>query len=161
MNNLHSALKLGGAPKVPADRIILLCQTTSRPAALSQFKCIEELWAEPTEMAPLKPGEEHETTVLCYSSGTTGRAKGVETTHYNITSQLQAYNLGGEQLDPHKDVAMGFLPFGHMYLFSTGIVSRLPGSAYASCKTCPSAYRWWCYPDSPSWTCSKRSRNTE
>jgi hypothetical protein len=38
-------------------------------------------------------GEEEETTVLCYSSGTTGRGKGVETTHYNLTSQLQALHV--------------------------------------------------------------------
>lgn len=122
LHNVHSALKLDGAPNIPTDRIILLCQAANRPPALADYKCIEEIWSDPTEMVPLKEGEEHETTSLLYSSGTTGRAKGVETTHYNFTSQLQALNASMEPLNPAKDVAIGFLPFGHAYLFSTGIV---------------------------------------
>jgi long-subunit acyl-CoA synthetase (AMP-forming) len=124
VNNLLSALKLKDAPRIPTDRIILMCQVGNRPATLSQYKCIEEVWSEPTEMVPLKKGEEHETTVLLYSSGTTGRAKGVETTHYNLTSQLQALILAIENLDPAKDVTLGYLPMGHAYLFSTGMVSE-------------------------------------
>ena len=143
VNNLQSALKLPGAPKVPTDKIILLCQPGNRPKTLSKYKCIEEIWSEPTEMVALKEGEEHETTVLCYSSGTTGRAKGVETTHYNLTSQLQALMLGAERLDPAKDVTLGFLPMGHMYLFSTGMVCSQPRViTNDSCTTYPLGCRW-------------------
>lgn len=121
--NLQKTLALPGAPKLPKSRIVLLCPSSARPAGFKDYKCVQEVWAEPIEIQHLKPGEEHNGAVLCYSSGTTGKAKGVETTHYNLTSQLQALNLVIEPLEEEKDVALGVLPFAHMYLFSTGIVS--------------------------------------
>ena len=39
----------------------------------------------------------------------------METTHYNMTSQLQAVNLVYEKLQPGRDVILGYLPFSHMY----------------------------------------------
>jgi len=57
---------------------------------------------------------EKETAYLCYSSGTTGRGKGVVTSYHNITSQIQALNLVYEPLGP-KDVILGILPFSHIY----------------------------------------------
>ena len=123
VDNLTNALKLEGAPTIPVSRIILLCQPSSRPPSLKRYQCIEELWDEPIRHQSVSKGEEHETTVLCYSSGTTGRAKGVETTHYNLTSQLEALNVAAEPLYSDRDISLGVLPFGHMYLFSTGIVS--------------------------------------
>ncbi|KAI6024276.1 AMP binding protein [Pisolithus marmoratus] len=69
-----------------------------------------------------------ETAYLCYSSGTTGEPKGVETTHYNVTSVIEmarplwpntrpclapslAEVVGPEQ----PDVALGPLPYFHIY----------------------------------------------
>ena len=44
-----------------------------------------------------KPGEEHTTLALNYSSGTTGVPKGVEITHYNyISNTLQAAQIAEE-----------------------------------------------------------------
>ncbi|KNC97637.1 uncharacterized protein SPPG_07106 [Spizellomyces punctatus DAOM BR117] len=54
---------------------------------------------------------------LCYSSGTTGRSKGVETTHYNMVAnvaQLDAYYVHSNQYRPN-DVWTGVLPFYHIY----------------------------------------------
>ncbi|KIN97592.1 hypothetical protein M404DRAFT_160109 [Pisolithus tinctorius Marx 270] len=74
-------------------------------------------------------GERSEETVyLCYSSGTTGKPKGVQTTHYNVTSVVDmtkplwpntrpcltaslAEVTGPEQ----PDVALGSLPYFHIY----------------------------------------------
>jgi long-subunit acyl-CoA synthetase (AMP-forming) len=127
--NLQKTLALPGAPKLPKSRIVLLCPPSARPAEFKDYKCVQEVWAEPIEIQHVRPGEEHNGAVLCYSSGTTGKAKGVETTHYNLTSQLQALNLVIEPLEEEKDVALGVLPFAHMYLFSTGIVSRRGSTA--------------------------------
>lgn len=63
----------------------------------------------------LAEGEEKDTAYLCYSSGTTGRAKGVETTHHNMTSQVQAVNLVMEPLKAGRDRVLGILPFSHIY----------------------------------------------
>ncbi|KAJ3844351.1 AMP binding protein [Lentinula raphanica] len=60
-----------------------------------------------------------ETALLCYSSGTTGQPKGVETTHQNLTTAVETIDLvlgykPGDQL-------LIFLPLYHIY----GIVSGL------------------------------------
>ncbi|KAK0472310.1 AMP binding protein [Armillaria luteobubalina] len=54
-----------------------------------------------------------ETVFLCYSSGTTGKPKGVETKHQNLTSVVDMANLclsyiAGEPI-------LGVLPFYHIY----------------------------------------------
>ncbi|KAI9591922.1 hypothetical protein BDF19DRAFT_453492 [Syncephalis fuscata] len=47
------------------------------------------------------------TAVLCYSSGTTGKPKGVELTHYNIVRWWVTL--------PSQDIQVNFLPFFHIY----------------------------------------------
>jgi long-subunit acyl-CoA synthetase (AMP-forming) len=108
---LRKALDLPDAPKIADDRIILLCRKGDKPKGASH-KCIEELRGEPYKT---KPRDETATAYLCYSSGTTGRAKGVETSHHNITSQIQALNKVYEPLQAKKDVVLGILPFSHIY----------------------------------------------
>ena len=69
----------------------------------------------------------NETLYLCYSSGTTGNPKGVETTHFNLVSVLEILRPawpsttpchvqswpGGE--GPQPDVFFGSLPYYHIY----------------------------------------------
>ncbi|KAL4071324.1 hypothetical protein V8B97DRAFT_1962677 [Scleroderma yunnanense] len=70
----------------------------------------------------------NETVCLCYSSGTTGRPKGVETTHYNLTSIINivkpvwppttpclASSLAMTRKDTQPDVHFGCLPYYHIY----------------------------------------------
>ncbi|KAJ7502923.1 AMP binding protein [Mycena galericulata] len=55
----------------------------------------------------------NETLYLCYSSGTTGKPKGVETTHQNMTTLL---DIVGPALPlTENDVMLGILPFYHIY----------------------------------------------
>ncbi|KAH9048035.1 AMP binding protein [Lactarius hengduanensis] len=56
-----------------------------------------------------------ETLLLCYSSGTTGKPKGVETTHRNLTSVLPMTSVVMTQLIPRRDVMLGVLPYFHIY----------------------------------------------
>ncbi len=51
--------------------------------------------------------------VLPYSSGTTGRSKGVMLTHYNLVANLEQCNEM-DQFTP-DDVGIGVLPFYHIY----------------------------------------------
>ncbi|KAI0034708.1 hypothetical protein K488DRAFT_77108 [Vararia minispora EC-137] len=60
-----------------------------------------------------------ETAVICYSSGTTGLPKGVETTHKNLTAQLAM--LGGQEWWNDDDVFLAVLPVFHVY----GLVTLL------------------------------------
>ncbi|EKD01167.1 AMP binding protein [Trichosporon asahii var. asahii CBS 8904] len=94
----------------PPERVILLSKT---PVA-GPHRSVTEITGEPTE--EFFDGERsHATAWLCYSSGTTGLPKGVETTHYNSTSELQALNVGARQIRSGHDVVLGVLPFSHIY----------------------------------------------
>ncbi|WVQ85014.1 hypothetical protein IAT38_007178 [Cryptococcus sp. DSM 104549] len=140
---LLSALKLPNSPTLPDDRIILLCDKASKPAELGHLRCTEEvreLGKGVDGRARWEAGEETKTAYLCYSSGTTGQAKGVETSHHNITSQVQAVPLSFTKLT-EKDVSLGILPYSHIYgltmtvhvsLTSDSVVVSLPRFEEAS-----------------------------
>ncbi|KAG1879731.1 AMP binding protein [Suillus subluteus] len=67
----------------------------------------------------------NETVYLCYSSGTTGQPKGVETTHYNLISVLEILKPVWPDSKPcltpsipaqgGVDVLFGCLPYYHIY----------------------------------------------
>ncbi|KAG2235180.1 hypothetical protein BDF21DRAFT_456100 [Thamnidium elegans] len=61
--------------------------------------------------------EAKETVVyLCFSSGTTGKSKGVMTTHANITANILQYEGSeGASINGDKDRMLGVLPFFHIF----------------------------------------------
>ncbi|KAF5360126.1 hypothetical protein D9757_011744 [Collybiopsis confluens] len=56
----------------------------------------------------------HETAFMCYSSGTTGNPKGVETTHQNATS-LMDMSFHISPYIPGVDSSLAILPFYHIF----------------------------------------------
>ncbi|KAF7316075.1 4-coumarate--CoA ligase-like 7 [Mycena indigotica] len=60
-------------------------------------------------------GESHETVYLCYSSGTTGKPKGVETSHRNLTAVLAMMRHLFPSLASGNNTVLGILPFYHIY----------------------------------------------
>ncbi|KAG6902361.1 hypothetical protein C0995_000922 [Termitomyces sp. Mi166 len=56
----------------------------------------------------------NETAFICYSSGTTGKPKGVETTHANLTTNVDIARTVFKVNHPH-DRLLGVLPFYHIY----------------------------------------------
>ncbi|KAJ7072621.1 AMP binding protein [Mycena amicta] len=56
-----------------------------------------------------------ETLYLCYSSGTTGKPKGVETTHQNITTILDIMSSAFPPIKTEQDAMLGILPLYHIY----------------------------------------------
>ena len=116
---LAKAKSSGSSYTLDSTRIILLCPKSAKPTN-SPYQTIEELWptdkkAQRVRSRILTHGEETNTAYLCYSSGTTGRAKGVETTHHNMTSQVQAVRQVMEPLKEGRDRVLGILPFSHIY----------------------------------------------
>ncbi|KXG52837.1 AMP-dependent synthetase/ligase [Penicillium griseofulvum] len=74
----------------------------------------------PGDFLAIDPAEaDRQPTFICFSSGTSGAAKGVITTHQNITSNLQQWrhNLesGLPSQRPARKSAIAFLPFSHIY----------------------------------------------
>ncbi|CAK9785929.1 acetyl-CoA synthetase-like protein [Cutaneotrichosporon oleaginosum] len=98
----------------PAERVVLLARETV-PAARAHLTVGDLLTSEPGHAERFDGVDAHSTAIMCYSSGTTGLAKGVETTHHNLTSELQALNAGSRQLVSGVDVILGVLPFSHIY----------------------------------------------
>lgn len=112
---LERAKSSGSKYSIAPDRIILLCAESAKPSDLP-YKTIQQVWVDDKyRPQPLAKGKETNTAYLCYSSGTTGRAKGVETTHHNMTSQVQGVSLVMEPLKAGKDRVLGILPFSHIY----------------------------------------------
>jgi hypothetical protein len=142
LETLTRALKKPGSPQVSDERIILL----GKPGDLeSRYRSIETMFdSRPVQRSTA--GDEQDTAYLCYSSGTTGRAKGVETSHHNITSQLQALKLVYQPLKAGRDVILGILPFSHIYGESFGANGQSAGDlvAYPCRSDCCSAPAPYC-----------------
>lgn len=85
------------------------------------YQGLKSLWTlsgkETISPRRLTEAECRKTTAFrCYSSGTTGKAKGVETTHFNIGSVLRQYlDTAGERVTPDK-IYLCFLPLYHMFV---------------------------------------------
>lgn len=58
---------------------------------------------------------EEETVFVCFSSGTTGLAKGVEISHGNVIASLAQMLVTHENSFSEKDLQIGVLPFCHIY----------------------------------------------
>ncbi|ELU40892.1 AMP binding protein [Rhizoctonia solani AG-1 IA] len=56
-----------------------------------------------------------ETVYLCYSSGTTGLSKGVETSHHNTNAVIAMSRAAFPEMIQGRDVLLGILPFFHSY----------------------------------------------
>ncbi|BEJ12538.1 hypothetical protein CspHIS471_0209980 [Cutaneotrichosporon sp. HIS471] len=107
------------------SRVILLCTINHKPKG-TPYKCLPEILAAPVEPEHFDGTASNETAWMSYSSGTTGLPKGVMTTHYNFTSQLQASNTS-YHLDcgPNGDVVLGFLPMSHIYGLTVSLLQPL------------------------------------
>ncbi|GMK58384.1 hypothetical protein CspeluHIS016_0504160 [Cutaneotrichosporon spelunceum] len=100
---------------VPDSRIVLCCDVGpgARGSAPDKYRSLHELLGAraPAERFETEPMA---TAFMFYSSGTTGLPKGVETTHYNQTTQMQTAGAHIEQFTT-QDRILAFLPMSHMY----------------------------------------------
>ncbi|KAI8391664.1 uncharacterized protein BYT42DRAFT_557645 [Radiomyces spectabilis] len=67
------------------------------------------------------PEEAKETVAyLCFSSGTTGRSKGVMTTHANVTANVVQYtSVDNQFIDANVDRMIAVLPFFHIFALTS------------------------------------------
>ncbi|MDQ0217705.1 long-chain fatty acid--CoA ligase [Peribacillus cavernae] len=67
----------------------------------------------------LTDAQESDTAVILYTSGTTGRPKGVMLTHKNLySSAMSAYELLNDREDAGRGTTLGVLPLAHVYGFT-------------------------------------------
>ncbi|MDT8913407.1 long-chain fatty acid--CoA ligase [Amycolatopsis sp. PS_44_ISF1] len=92
--------------------------TDGRPEGAGAFT--ELLTAEPDD--EIHPGAAEDTAVLLYTSGTTGRPKGAELSHFSL---YMTCTIGGRTFGIESgDVVLAVLPFFHVY----GLSSILNGA---------------------------------
>ncbi|TPX30419.1 hypothetical protein SmJEL517_g06029 [Synchytrium microbalum] len=86
------------------------------PQGAQGFKGLDQIFSDEVSPHVVLAGDAAKKTVayLCYSSGTTGVAKGVMTSHYNMVADVSQV-MACEQDYRIGDVWMGFLPFYHIY----------------------------------------------
>jgi acyl-CoA synthetase (AMP-forming)/AMP-acid ligase II len=101
--------------QITPERVLLLCSPADKPEGTPYKSVFELLGGLPSKPETFTGDQVHDTVFLCYSSGTTGLPKGVMSTHYNMSSQLEAYNADGEKLISGKDKVLGVLPNSHIY----------------------------------------------
>ncbi|EAU91467.1 AMP binding protein [Coprinopsis cinerea okayama7 len=102
---MTTSLHWAGGPTIPVSPAARGLTTV---ASLLQLGTLEAEEKFDGELA-------NETAYLCYSSGTTGKPKGVETTHRNLTSVLDQVRPAFPPLDSNTDKVLGVLPFYHIY----------------------------------------------
>jgi len=81
-------------------------------------------------LVSIKPAESNDRlSFMCFSSGTTGRAKGVMSTHRNLVSNAQQWEVHSPEDCVGGKTTVTFLPFSHIYgLMSFVIMNVLLGN---------------------------------
>lgn len=100
---------------IPDEHVLLLAQPSALPAGTPYKSVYDHFGVSPSAPEKFNGPQAHETAWQCYSSGTTGLPKGVETTQHNIVAQLQGLAEIYEPLESGKDVILGILPMSHIY----------------------------------------------
>ncbi|KAF8312233.1 AMP binding protein [Clavulina sp. PMI_390] len=122
----------GITEKVARQRTVILSYTNMEKGMEAQFN-IDKGWMRLDDFLNKgkKASEERfdgeqakETAFLCYSSGTTGLSKGVETSHWNVQADTVLTISLFKQLT-HKDRCLAVLPWFHIYGISCVLVQQL------------------------------------
>ncbi|KAI7857863.1 hypothetical protein BDC45DRAFT_565768 [Circinella umbellata] len=126
-NNLDTAFEAAAAAGLPRSSIFSVIHDPKKRVPIWSDILID--YDEP-ELSPIKLTHDESvntTAYLCFSSGTTGKSKGVMTSHYNCIAMVQESNVfSGVFADPSvKKIIAGVIPLYHFSgihrVFNVGI----------------------------------------
>jgi long-chain acyl-CoA synthetase len=108
-----------GAPVILAwhtttDEVIAAAAPTRAEAVIVDPATFGDLLAEATPAREVVDRAAHDTAVLLYTSGTTGRPKGAELTHGNLATNVEVTRSDLLEIGP-DDVIFGGLPLFHSF----------------------------------------------
>ena len=110
-----NSLVTSGTPLTSLRQVVLTGETDSGTSEGNISYCGLEEWlatGNDVEELPEGPGEE-DLAALVYTSGTTGRPKGVMLTHKNVVSNVRQIN--GYMNVTENDRYLSFLPLSHTF----------------------------------------------
>ncbi|KAF9313820.1 hypothetical protein BG003_004813 [Podila horticola] len=107
---LSTATKAAEICNIAPEHIFLFGADDTASSKISYRSVFAKRLATPVKI------DMEDVAYLCYSSGTTGKSKGVMLTHRNITSNLvQIMDYDAEVIKEKDLVVLGFLPLYHIY----------------------------------------------
>jgi 4-coumarate--CoA ligase len=118
---LDTALKAATASGIPRSNIFVIPEDPSTSDPAGGVVSFDSLLASnrSTRWVPPSINIRDDLVALPYSSGTTGRPKGVRLSHYNVVSNVFsmaiAWNDGIIDVPPSDDHFISVLPFSHVY----------------------------------------------
>ena len=123
--------QLGGVVRFVAVKDVGAQSGDSRLQSLSQWVA-----STPSETRHV-PRDAHALATIVYTSGTTGRPKGVMLSHHNILSNAHGC-LAGVMATNHDDVFLSFLPLSHTFERTCGYyLTMMAGSSTAYARSIP------------------------
>ncbi|KAI9484834.1 hypothetical protein BDB00DRAFT_853163 [Zychaea mexicana] len=114
--------KVAAKNNIPSERIFVFRgnETTTVPSFYTLAEGSKHIGH------PVQGIDTHDVAFICFSSGTTGLAKGVMLSHHNFIAQcLQVTNFDANA-NIGTDILLGFLPFFHIF----GLTNLVLGSFY-------------------------------
>ncbi|KAK4516851.1 uncharacterized protein ATC70_000176 [Mucor velutinosus] len=112
--NLETALQAAERVGILKKNIFVFGDKAVKGIQPFQTALIRERKAVPAELTHQEAKDK--VAYLCFSSGTTGKSKGVMTTHANITANTCQYTaLDNAFIDPNVDRMIGVLPLFHIF----------------------------------------------
>lgn len=113
---LRDTLKIMNIPEATAKERVVIIDPSGKYVGFDGWRRFEDLLGngrlQQEESADGRLS--HNTTLLCYSSGTTGLAKGVELSHHNVISVVTMAAARMTYLT-HTGTAVAVLPLFHIY----------------------------------------------
>ncbi|VDN07397.1 unnamed protein product [Thelazia callipaeda] len=96
----------------------------------NQFKnvfSLDDLRTYKNTVPAVSPANRNDTAMIMYTSGTTGAAKGVILTHYNIVSSIAGLGAGVGGIISETETYIGYLPLAHILEFCAEITCLVRG----------------------------------